>query len=206
MLQKASRAHFWKEAEGRGSWSFVSFWGQKLQILDGNQAWEWTHWAGGFVGSDQSRNLWSIGCWRQLLATDGWYGARSRRWGTVYSCLSSNMKAHCAKMWSMKLRVKCRKRLILVLVLVAPGWQQFDWEGDFPPGLHQKDLVIYEMHIRGFTRHTSSKVEHSGTYLGLVEKLSHLKVHFLLQSSSLVMDDVVILTMSNSLLFHVSNL
>ncbi|CAM6035531.1 unnamed protein product [Sphagnum compactum] len=53
--------------------------------------------------------------------------------------------------------------------------EQFDWEGDFPPGLHQKDLVIYEMHIRGFTRHTSSKVEHSGTYLGLVEKLSHLK-------------------------------
>jgi isoamylase len=31
------------------------------------------------------------------------------------------------------------------------------------------------MHIRGFTHHTSSKVEHSGTYLGLVEKLSHLK-------------------------------
>jgi isoamylase len=84
--------------------------------------------------------------------------------------------------------------------------EQFDWEGDFPPGLHQKDLVIYEMHIRGFTRHTSSKVEHPGTYLGLVEKLSHLKVHFLLQSSSLVMDDVVILTMSNSLLLHVSNL
>lgn len=94
----------------------------------------------------------------------------------------------------------------MVLVLVAPGLQQFDWEGDFPPGLHQKDLVIYEMHIRGFTRHTSSKVEHSGTYLGLVEKLSHLKVHFLLQSSYLVMDDVVILTMSNSLLLHVSNL
>jgi hypothetical protein len=109
MLQKASRAHFWKEAEGRGSWSFVSFWGQKLQILDGNQAWEWTHWAGGFVGSDLSRNLWSIGCWRQLLAADGWYGARSRRWGTVHSCLSSNMKAHCAKLWSMELKSKKQK-------------------------------------------------------------------------------------------------
>eukprot|EP00271_Cylindrocystis_brebissonii_P014372 TRINITY_DN35711_c0_g1_i1.p1 TRINITY_DN35711_c0_g1~~TRINITY_DN35711_c0_g1_i1.p1 ORF type:complete len:914 (-),score=89.55 TRINITY_DN35711_c0_g1_i1:950-3463(-) len=52
---------------------------------------------------------------------------------------------------------------------------EFDWEGDSPPKIPQKDLVIYEMHVRGFTRHRSSGVQHPGTYLGLVEKLPHLK-------------------------------
>eukprot|EP00249_Psilotum_nudum_P010772 c22755_g1_i1 orf=134-2626(+) len=52
---------------------------------------------------------------------------------------------------------------------------EFDWEGDMHPHLQHKDLIIYEMHVRGFTRHKSSKVSHPGTYLGLVEKLSYLK-------------------------------
>lgn len=34
------------------------------------------------------------------------------------------------------------------------------------------------MHVRGFTRHESSMTELPGTYLGLVEKLDHLKVYF----------------------------
>jgi len=42
--------------------------------------------------------------------------------------------------------------------------------------LPQKDLVIYEMHVRGFTRHESSKIEFPGTYQGVAEKLDHLKV------------------------------
>lgn len=33
------------------------------------------------------------------------------------------------------------------------------------------------MHVRGFTRHESSMTELPGTYLGLVEKLDHLKVY-----------------------------
>lgn len=42
----------------------------------------------------------------------------------------------------------------------------------------QKDLVIYEMHVRGFTKHESSNTKFPGTYLGVVEKLDHLKVKF----------------------------
>ncbi|KAG9449304.1 hypothetical protein H6P81_009269 [Aristolochia fimbriata] len=52
---------------------------------------------------------------------------------------------------------------------------QFDWEGDAPLHNPQKDLIIYEMHVRGFTRHESSHATHPGTYLGVVEKLDHLK-------------------------------
>lgn len=53
--------------------------------------------------------------------------------------------------------------------------EDFDWQGDSPPGHKQRDLVIYEMHVRGFTKHPSSAVRHPGTYEGLVEKLPHLK-------------------------------
>eukprot|EP00257_Ricinus_communis_P027583 XP_025014997.1 isoamylase 1, chloroplastic [Ricinus communis] len=52
---------------------------------------------------------------------------------------------------------------------------EFDWEGDLPLKYPQKDLVIYEMHVRGFTRHESSRTEFPGTFLATVEKLDHLK-------------------------------
>ena len=37
------------------------------------------------------------------------------------------------------------------------------------------DSVIYELHVRGFTRHPSSGVAHPGTFRGLVEKIPYLK-------------------------------
>jgi len=51
-------------------------------------------------------------------------------------------------------------------------------KNDLPLGYHQKDLVIYEMHLRGFTKHDSSNTKHPGTYIGAVSKLDHLKVLF----------------------------
>ncbi|KAH9805601.1 isoamylase 1 [Citrus sinensis] len=59
--------------------------------------------------------------------------------------------------------------------LVPTPEDEFDWEGDLPLKYPQRDLIIYEVHVRGFTRHESSKSEHPGTYLGVVEKLDHLK-------------------------------
>ncbi|XP_024028368.1 isoamylase 1, chloroplastic isoform X2 [Morus notabilis] len=52
---------------------------------------------------------------------------------------------------------------------------EFDWEGDLPLKYPQEDLIVYEMHVRGFTRHESSGTEFPGTYLGVVEKLHHLQ-------------------------------
>lgn len=52
---------------------------------------------------------------------------------------------------------------------------KFDWEGDVPLMFPQRPLVIYEMHVRGFTMHESSGSSFPGTYLGVVEKLDHLK-------------------------------
>src|SRR5438309_540245 len=36
-------------------------------------------------------------------------------------------------------------------------------------------LVIYEMHVRGFTKDTTSGVAHPGTYLGVIDKIPYLK-------------------------------
>lgn len=52
---------------------------------------------------------------------------------------------------------------------------EFDWENDRFPCLPQEDLLIYEMHVRGFTQHHSSGVSHPGSFLGVIEKIDHLK-------------------------------
>jgi glycogen operon protein len=53
--------------------------------------------------------------------------------------------------------------------------EPFDWAGDQPPRHPWSKTVIYEMHVRGFTVHPTSGVDHPGTYRGLVEKIPYLK-------------------------------
>ena len=50
----------------------------------------------------------------------------------------------------------------------------FDWQGDRPPNLPIEKLVVYEVHLKGFTAHPSSRVSKPGTYLGFIEKIPHL--------------------------------
>ncbi len=51
---------------------------------------------------------------------------------------------------------------------------RFDWGGDVPMQLPMEKLLIYEVHVKGFTAHSSSHVSHPGTYLGFIEKIPHL--------------------------------
>lgn len=51
----------------------------------------------------------------------------------------------------------------------------FDWGNVKQPLLPMEDLVIYELHVRGFTNDKSSKVNHPGTFEGLREKIPYLK-------------------------------
>ena len=51
----------------------------------------------------------------------------------------------------------------------------FDWKGNGQPLIPMEDLVIYEMHVRGFTKHGSSGVSFPGTFAGLREKIPYLK-------------------------------
>ena len=52
----------------------------------------------------------------------------------------------------------------------------FDWEDDLLQH-HESDAIIYELHVRGFTRNPNSGVDPSrtGTYAGLVQKIPYLK-------------------------------
>jgi glycogen operon protein len=54
----------------------------------------------------------------------------------------------------------------------------YDWEGDTPLKRPSSRTVVYEMHVRGFTRDPSSGVsdEKQGTYAGLIEKIPYLLV------------------------------
>ena len=51
----------------------------------------------------------------------------------------------------------------------------FDWDDSHQPLLPMEELIIYEMHVRGFTRHESSGVRHPGTFAGIMEKIPYLK-------------------------------
>jgi len=51
----------------------------------------------------------------------------------------------------------------------------FDWGDDQPLNIPLSDSVIYEMHVRGFTRHPSSGVSKPGTFAGVVEKIPYLR-------------------------------
>ena len=51
----------------------------------------------------------------------------------------------------------------------------FEWGNDQPLNIPLVDSVIYELHVRSFTRHASSGVKSPGTFAGLVEKIPYLK-------------------------------
>jgi glycogen operon protein len=60
---------------------------------------------------------------------------------------------------------------------VVVDCRSYDWEGDVPLRRLSSRTIVYEMHVRGFTRHPSSGVaeEKRGTYAGLMEKIPYLQ-------------------------------
>jgi glycogen operon protein len=59
-------------------------------------------------------------------------------------------------------------------VVVDPD--AYDWGGDRPLQRPSSRTVVYEMHVRGFTRHPSSGLSEAarGTYAGIIEKIPYL--------------------------------
>lgn len=51
----------------------------------------------------------------------------------------------------------------------------FDWKNAKQPLIPMEDLVIYEMHVRGFSQDSSSGVEFPGTFAAIQEKLPYFK-------------------------------
>ncbi len=53
----------------------------------------------------------------------------------------------------------------------------YDWEGDTPLRRPSSQTIIYEMHVKGFTRHPNSGVPEAtrGTFRGLIETIPYLR-------------------------------
>ena len=51
----------------------------------------------------------------------------------------------------------------------------FDWGQQRHTSIPMEDLIIYELHVRGYTMDASSGVKHPGTFDGLKEKIPYLK-------------------------------
>ncbi len=78
----------------------------------------------------------------------------------------------------------CREKLTaggdttaLAMKSVVVDLSSYDWEGDTRLYHPFTQTVIYELHVRGFTRHENSQVseDRRGTYLGLTEKIPYLQ-------------------------------
>jgi glycogen operon protein len=52
--------------------------------------------------------------------------------------------------------------------------EQMDWRDNQRPRIAMKDMIIYETHVRGFTRHSSSDSKNPGTYQGIIDKIPYL--------------------------------
>jgi isoamylase len=53
----------------------------------------------------------------------------------------------------------------------------YDWQGDTPLRRPSSQSIVYEMHVRGFTKHSSSGIpeELRGTFRGVIEKIPYLQ-------------------------------
>ena len=55
------------------------------------------------------------------------------------------------------------------------SFEPYDWEEDKPLRIPFHETIAYNLHVRGFTKHTSSKVAYKGTFAGVVEKIPYLQ-------------------------------
>lgn len=57
------------------------------------------------------------------------------------------------------------------------AFDDFDWEDDRPLEIAPEDQIIYEMHVRSFTKDSSSNIKesHRGTFAGIIDKIPYLK-------------------------------
>lgn len=52
--------------------------------------------------------------------------------------------------------------------------EEYDWEEDKPLEIPYHEVIAYSLHVRGFTKHSTSKVKKKGTFYGVTEKIPYL--------------------------------
>ncbi len=51
----------------------------------------------------------------------------------------------------------------------------YDWEGDVNPGIAYEDMILYKLHVRGYTKQAKLSPGKRGTFLGLSEQIPYLQ-------------------------------
>lgn len=67
----------------------------------------------------------------------------------------------------------CARRIVGDVCFTDP--ERFNWGDDTSPGIPLSDMIIYKLHVRGFTKTQGSGVLAKGTFRGLTQKIPYLK-------------------------------
>ncbi len=70
----------------------------------------------------------------------------------------------CAKALVMDGETPIRARVLL---------DTYDWEEDVPLQIPEHEVIAYNLHVRGYTKHRSSRVSKKGTFQGIIEKIPY---------------------------------
>lgn len=73
------------------------------------------------------------------------------------------------------LTLDTRDNTLIIPKCIVINDSDFDWGTDEHPNIPMNELLIYEVHLKGFTASPTSKVRYPGTYLGFIEKIPYLK-------------------------------
>ena len=76
-------------------------------------------------------------------------------------------------LWNRDDAVRDKDNLATSMRSVAVDIDDYDWEGDCHPRHPMDETIVYEMHVKGFTK--SSDCKHPGTYAGVIEKIPYLQ-------------------------------
>lgn len=116
------------------------------------------------------------------------------RTGSVYHCILSGVSPHnhtylfhedgkpVTDVWAKRLvghrlfgeeHAGAKEKDALKACAFVP--ERFDWRGDKRPGTAYEDSVYYGMHVRGFTKDPSSRIQEAGTFAGVQKKIPYLK-------------------------------
>ncbi len=55
------------------------------------------------------------------------------------------------------------------------GQSEFDWQAEKPINRPIQDMMIYKLHVRGFTKKKGSGASHRGTFRGVIEKIPYIQ-------------------------------
>ena len=78
-------------------------------------------------------------------------------------------------LWKRRDAIGPRDNVATSLRCAVSNSAGYDWEGDRPLKRPIQESIIYEMHVGGFTRSSSAKATHPGTFGALIEKIPYLQ-------------------------------